>query len=418
MAFHIGGQLARLTPTPFTVCLDDMRVDDPQYVEKPEPVPPPIPNVLVNQVGYFPGLAKIATVKNPNAVPWELLDAKGEVVAQGDDDPVRPRRGVGRQGVDRRLHGVRGEGHGYSLRVGSDVSHPFDIRDDIYGKLKYDALAFFYQQRSGIPIEMPYAGDPQWVRPAGHIGVAPNIGDNVVPCAPGSGCTLHAGRQRRLVRRRRPRQVRRQRRHLGLDVAQLVGAQRSRSAARPTSLDGKMNIPENKNKVPDLLDEARWELEFELKMQVPEGEKLAGMAHHKIHDAKWTQLSLGPHEDPMPRFLQPPSTAATLNLAANGAQAARIWQAIDKAFADKCLEAAERAWTAAKANPAIYAREVRRRRRAVRRQEPGRRLLLGGGRAVHHDRARRSTRTSSTKSEYFKKRRRRLERQPRACTRR
>ena len=87
-----------------------------------------------------------------------------------------------------------------------------------------------------------------------------------------------------------------------------------------------MNIPENKNKVPDMLDEARWELEFELKMQVPEGEKLAGMAHHKIHDAKWTQLSLGPHEDPMPRFLQPPSTAATLNLAANAAQAARIWQ--------------------------------------------------------------------------------------------
>ncbi len=69
MAFHMGGQLARLTPAPFTVCLDDIRVDDPQYTEVPEPVPPPIPNVLVNQVGYFPGLAKIATTKNPNAVP-------------------------------------------------------------------------------------------------------------------------------------------------------------------------------------------------------------------------------------------------------------------------------------------------------------------------------------------------------------
>ena len=45
-----------------------------------------------------------------------------------------------------------------------------------------------------------------------------------------------------------------------------------------------MNIPENKNGVPDLLDEVRWELEFELKMQVPEGEKLAGMVHHKVHD--------------------------------------------------------------------------------------------------------------------------------------
>ena len=55
MAFHVGGQLARLTQAPFTVCLDDVRIDDPQYVEVPEPAPPPIPNVLVNQVGYFPG---------------------------------------------------------------------------------------------------------------------------------------------------------------------------------------------------------------------------------------------------------------------------------------------------------------------------------------------------------------------------
>ena len=96
MAFHIGGQLARLTPAPFTVCLDDIRVDDPQYAEVPEPVPPPIPNVLVNQVGYFPGLAKIATVKNPNAVPWELLEREGRGRRQGDDDPVRRRQGVGR----------------------------------------------------------------------------------------------------------------------------------------------------------------------------------------------------------------------------------------------------------------------------------------------------------------------------------
>src|SRR4029079_9881086 len=119
--------------------------------------------------------------------------------------------------------------------------------------------------------------------------------------------------------------------------------------------DGKLNIPENKNKVPDLLDEARWELDWELRMQVPEGEKLAGIVHHKIHDFKYTQLSTGPHEDPMQRYLFPPSTAATLNLAANGAQGARVWKTIDKAYAAQCLTAAERAWTAAQANPELYA---------------------------------------------------------------
>ncbi|CAM5558414.1 hypothetical protein SALBM217S_09390 [Streptomyces griseoloalbus] len=56
--------------------------------------------------------------------------------------------------------------------------------------------------------------------------------------------------------------------------------------------------------MPDLLDEARWELEFLLKMQVPDGEPLAGMAHHKIHDEQWTGLPLLPGDDPQKRELR------------------------------------------------------------------------------------------------------------------
>src|SRR4029078_10570792 len=40
--------------------------------------------------------------------------------------------------------------------------------------------------------------------------------------------------------------------------------------------DGTMNIPERKNKRPDLLDEARFNLEFMLRMQVPSGAALGG----------------------------------------------------------------------------------------------------------------------------------------------
>ena len=119
--------------------------------------------------------------------------------------------------------------------------------------------------------------------------------------------------------------------------------------------DGKLNIPESKNGVPDILDEARWEVEFLLRMMVPEGNPLAGMAHHKVHDEKWTALGLSPHEDPMKRFLRPPSTAATLNVAAVAAQAARIWKTIDPAFSTRCLGAAERAWAAAQAHPDVFA---------------------------------------------------------------
>ena len=77
------------------------------------------------------------------------------------------------------------------------------------------------------------------------------------------------------------------------------------------------------------------------------------MVHHKIHDKEWTALGIRPDQDPQPRFLWPPSTAATLNLAATAAQCARIWPKLDKKFADRCLTAAEKAWAAAVANPAV-----------------------------------------------------------------
>ncbi|HYP88313.1 MAG TPA: glycoside hydrolase family 9 protein, partial [Polyangiaceae bacterium] len=119
--------------------------------------------------------------------------------------------------------------------------------------------------------------------------------------------------------------------------------------------DGKLRIPERGNGAPDLLDEARFELDFLLKMQVPSGQPLAGMVHHKMHDVAWTGLGAAPHEDKQQRVLFKPSTAATLNLAASAAQGARLWKPFDAAFAARCLKAAEVAWGAAKANPKLFA---------------------------------------------------------------
>src|SRR3546814_16851856 len=61
-----------------------------------------------------------------------------------------------------------------------------------------------------------------------------------------------------------------------------------------------------------------------------------------------------PQDDPERRVLFPPSTAATLNLAATAAQCARIWRGIDPAFSARCLDAAKRAFTAAEAHPDVY----------------------------------------------------------------
>ncbi|MGE5787526.1 MAG: glycoside hydrolase family 9 protein, partial [Myxococcales bacterium] len=243
-------------------------------------------------------------------------------------------------------------GRGYSLKVGSDKSFPFDIDDELYHQLKYDALHYFYHNRSGIEIKLPYAGEQKWARPAGHL-----TSDRAVGCAPDAACDYQldvtggwydAGDHGKYVV------------NGGITVWTLLNLW-ERTKFLGSSLadfaDGKLNIPENTNRVPDLLDEVRWELDWMMRMQVPDGKPKAGMVHHKVHDANWTALGIAPHEaeKKMQRFLRPPSTAATLNLAANGAQCGRVFRGVDDAFAQRCLVAAEKAWVAARANPAVYA---------------------------------------------------------------
>ena len=350
-AFHMGGSLAHDTHRPFSVCIDDVRLEDSEFIRPAKVKAAPPAAVVVNQVGYFPGLVKMATVRTGAgaAQSWRLVDDAGREVSSGQTlgpGTADPLAGDTAQIVD--FSPFEQEGHGFAIIVGSERSHPFDISPTIYHKLKYDALTFYYHNRSGIEIVMPYAGGPQWARPAGHLS------DKSVKCASGSGCSYRldvsggwydAGDHGKYVV------------NGGISVWTLLNLY-ERTQQLGSSLadfgDGRLNIPEKGNGVPDLLDEVRWELEFLLKMQVPEGDR-AGMAHHKIHDREWTALGLAPHEDQMPRFLYPPSTAATLNLAAVAAQAARIWQSIDPAFSGRCLAAAERAWQAAERHPAVFA---------------------------------------------------------------
>jgi endoglucanase len=209
-------------------------------------------------------------------------------------------------------------------------------------------------------------GDEAYSRAAGHVGVAPNRGDLAVGCQPPEvslpvygepwtcdytldvvGGWYDAGDHGKYVV------------NGGISVAQLMStwerSRTARSADAGALGDRTLRVPERGNRVPDVLDEARWELEWMLTMQVPAGEPLAGMVHHKVHDNAWTGLPLDPAADPMVRELHRPSTAATLNLAAVAAQGARVFRAYDRAFADRLLAAARTAWTAAAANPPLYA---------------------------------------------------------------
>ncbi len=342
VAFQLGG-----SAEPWRFCVDNVSLVGgvPPEVYEPDTGP----RVRVNQVAYVPNGPKAATVVTTatSALPWQLRDSGGRVVAHGRTTP----RGVdvsSAQNVHSIDFGYFGrKGTGYTLTADGETSRPFDIDASAYAKLRSDALKFYYTQRSGIAIDD--ALRPGYGRPAGHVDVAPNLGDGNVPCQPGvcdyrldaRGGWYDAGDHGKYVV------------NGGISVWELLNAYERHPGVRKVGL----TVPESGNRTPDVLDEVRWELEFLLRMQVPAGKPYAGMAHHKMHDAAWTGLPLLPHLDPQPRELHPVSTAATLNLAATSAQAARLYKPFDPAFAKRALAAARTAYAAAKANPALYAPE-------------------------------------------------------------
>ncbi|HEV2779181.1 MAG TPA: glycoside hydrolase family 9 protein [Actinophytocola sp.] len=351
VAFQIGG-----SAQPWTLCLDNVSLTG--GAPPPVYVPDTGPRVRVNQVGYLAHGPKNATVVTTatDPVAWRLADGGGTVVAEGMSSPrgVDAASGQNVHTID--FSGVTAAGTGYTLTADGETSYPFAI-GDVYAALRSDALQFFYIQRSGIPIDGALVGQ-QYARAAGHVGVAPNRGDTDVPCQPTvcdyrldvRGGWYDAGDHGKYVV------------NGGIATYQLLSTyERTLTAptANPGALgDGTLRVPERGNGVPDVLDEARWELDFLLRMQVPAGQPLAGMAHHKVHDDNWTGLPLAPAADPMLRELHPPSTAATLNLAATAAQCARLFLPYDAAFADRCLTAARTAYAAAQANPDRLASEA------------------------------------------------------------
>lgn len=347
LAFWFGGQ-----SFDNTVCVDNVSLVG--GVQPPPGLEPAAP-LRVNQVGYVPGLPKRASLATDSTTPltWTLHDSAGASVATGQTTPK------GHDAAsDENVHVIDFSsydrpGTGYTLSVGDDESYPFDISATAMTGLRYDSLAFFYHQRSGTPIEARYVGD-EYARPAGHVNVAPNRGDDAVPCRADLTCgyTLDvrggwydAGDHGKYVV------------NGGISAWQLQNSyERATVLGDDAALgDGTLAIPEASNGVPDVLDEARWEVEFLLSMQVPDGQPLAGMAHHKIHDAQWTGLPTLPHEDAQPRRLSAPSTAATLNLAAVAAQASRLWAPYDAEFSAATLAVAEKAYAAAKAHPNLLA---------------------------------------------------------------
>jgi endoglucanase len=103
--------------------------------------------------------------------------------------------------------------------------------------------------------------------------------------------------------------------------------------------------------LPDLLDEALWNLRWMLAMQDPHD----GGVYHKLTNASFDGMVM-PAAAHSPRYVVQKSTAATLDFAAVAAQASRIFRPFDQqtpGLADSCLRASKAAWAWAQAHPAV-----------------------------------------------------------------
>ncbi len=106
----------------------------------------------------------------------------------------------------------------------------------------------------------------------------------------------------------------------------------------PEGCSDALNIPESGNGLPDILNEARYELDWLLQMQ-----RSDGAFHHKLTKAHFAPFIM-PEEDRGTEYLMPVSHCATGAACACLALAARVYRAFDVPFANHMLLSALRGW--------------------------------------------------------------------------
>ena len=312
------------------------------------------PAVRINQLGYLPHGPKRATwvTNEPLPVEFTVVAADGTVALRGQTQPWehRPEPTSGQSVHLLDFTDLAATGHGYQVLTGNQRSHSFRIAPDLYEPLARDAFGLFYLLRSGLPIDERRA--PGYSHPAGHAGIPPNQGDTTVPAWTGPEAErlypgwAPSGR---------------------FDVSggwYDAGDYGKYTVSGSIAVWQLLSILELLRRVPSsqvalcratVESECRWQLDWLLRMQVPPGQPLAGMAFHRVHGTVWSPMPGWSHQDPTFRVLHRPSTAATLHLAAVAAQAARLLKTTDVEYADRLLTAARAAHRAAHQCPELIA---------------------------------------------------------------
>lgn len=298
-------------------------------------------HIRVNAVGYFPTDTKIALVMadTPLTEKFHLVDSgSGKVVFSSLSQPVSGEkwgRFIHQYRFDFSDYQIAGD---YLVKIGAQESPIFKVGELAYGNYQEDLLAFMRQQRCGYN---PYF-DEVCHRGDGRLFYAP-VPDSTYYDF--SGGWHDAGDQLKYLITSSNATARML---LAYELAPDRFADQVDRYGHP-----------GKNGIPDVLDEARWGLEWILKLHPREDWLI-----HQIADDRDHRGFKYPHRDNAdygwgansyraayfatgkPQGLGKWKSQATgiANLAGRSAAAlamgARIWSTLDKAFSQKCRNAA------------------------------------------------------------------------------
>lgn len=321
-AFNLGVQGDLAEDQAHTVYIDNltMMITDAENAVEIEPLPEPDP-ISLNQLGYQPADAKSFFVAGKEDTKFDIVDANtNEVVYSGelnDELQCRATTRFVKEGVFTDFE-TPGE---YFIRTDvSGDSYTFEIAEDVYDEALRASILMLYTQRCGCEVTADIGEEyADFVHPECHTDEAIIYGtDEKIDV---SGGWHDAGDYGRYT------------------VAGAKAVADLLMTYTDCNYDADdLGIPESGNGVPDILDEARYELDWMLKMQADNGG-----VYHKVTAPNFPATVM-PEEETEQLYVYPISTTATGDFAAVMAKAYYVYLDFDAEFANTCLEASKKAY--------------------------------------------------------------------------
>jgi len=293
--------------------------------------------IKVDQVGFLTGSTKLAMITAPAKTFAVKRSSDNTTVFEGELGAVVADADTGDSVEIADFSKVRDTGTYYLDVPGVGQSWTFSIRPDVFSRTYYLAMRAFYGQRCGTAVDLG-PEFPGYNHPACHLKGEFHASSGKQGERDNLGGWHDAGDYGRYVV------------NSGISTGTMLWTW---EIFGPRLKGIKLNLPESGNGTPDILNEARWNLEWMLKMQDDDG----GVWHKQT--SEHFPGFVMPEDDHLPSEVigtgQQPykSTCATADLAAVAAIAARVYAPFDAKFAARNLDAARKAWAWAEKFPNV-----------------------------------------------------------------